>query len=117
MFAMPVAHGCASGLGGLRAAGDLVARMQMARGMRLGEAKAHVAGRLGVTPFDLSDPVLMNDLRREFGLGHVMTFEMSYPEEPTAIEAKGNIADLLGLEIPSVRLLEGRMHRRARGGG
>jgi dimethylamine--corrinoid protein Co-methyltransferase len=110
MFAMPVAHGCASGLGGMRAAGDLVARMQMARGMRLGEAKAYVAAKLGVTPFDLSDPVSMSDLRGELGLGRVTTSELSHPEEPTAIEAKGNIGDLLGLEIASVRLLEKHLH-------
>jgi dimethylamine--corrinoid protein Co-methyltransferase len=110
MFAMPVAHGCASGLGGMRAAGDLVARMQMARGMRLGEAKTYVAERLGVTPFDLSDPVSMSELRGELGLGRVITFELSHPGDPTAIEAKGNIADLLGLEIRSVSLLEERLH-------
>ena len=45
---MDVAHSCASGMNGLRAAGDLVARMQMAKGMRIGEAKRHVADRLGV---------------------------------------------------------------------
>jgi dimethylamine--corrinoid protein Co-methyltransferase len=116
MFAMPIAHGCASGLGGMRAAGDLVARMQMARGMRLGEAKTYVAERLGVTPFDLSDPVLMSERRAELGLGRPITGELSHPDEPLAIEAKGNIADLLGLEIRSVNLLEERMHRRTAGG-
>jgi len=113
MFAMPIAHSCASGLGGMRAAGDLVARMQMARGMRLTEAKAYVAERLGADSSELSDPVLMNERRGELGLGRVLTFEMSYPDEPTAIEAKTNIGDLLGLEIPSVRLLEERSHRSA----
>jgi dimethylamine--corrinoid protein Co-methyltransferase len=114
MFAMPVAHACASGLGGMRAAGDLVARMQMAHGMRLTEAKADVAERLGVTPFDLSDPVVINERRAELGLGQVMDFEIVHPDEPTAIEAKGNIGELLGLEIPSVRLLEERSHRATR---
>ena len=114
MFAMPIAHACASGLGGMRAAGDLVARMQMARGMRLGEAKTYVAERLGVTPTDLSDPVLMNERRGELGLGRVTTFEMSHPDEPTAVEAKSNIGDLLGLEIASVRLLEAQLHRQTK---
>ena len=50
-------------MGGMRAAGDLVARMQMTRGMRLKEAKVYVAGKLVVTPFDLSDPVVMTDVR------------------------------------------------------
>jgi len=116
MFAMPVAHACASGLGGMRAAGDLVARMQMARGMRLTEAKTYVAERLGVTPFDLSDPVLMNERRGELGLGRVTTFELSHPDEPTAVEAKSNIGDLLGLEIASVRLLESHLHHAVRTG-
>jgi len=110
MFAMPIAHSCASGLGGMRAAGDLVARMQMARGMRLGEAKAYVAERLGADPSELSDPVLMNERRGELGLGRLTTFEISHPDEPTAIEAKANIAEVLGLEIPAVRLLEERRH-------
>jgi dimethylamine---corrinoid protein Co-methyltransferase len=114
MFAMPIAHSCASGLGGMRAAGDLVARMQMARGMRLVEAKAYVAERLGVSPSELSDPIVANERRAEHGLGRVTTFEMSYPEEPTAIEAKANIGDLLDLEIPCVRLLEERRHHGTR---
>ena len=86
MFAMPIALACASGLGGMRAAGDLVARMQMARGMRLAEAKAHVAERLGVEPTELSDPVVMNERRGDLGLGRVTTFEISHPGEPTARE-------------------------------
>ena len=45
---MHSAHVHAAGMGGMRAAGDLVARMQMTRGMRLKEAKEHVAGKLGV---------------------------------------------------------------------
>ena len=32
---MDVTHALAAGMGGIRTAGDLVARMQMARGMRL----------------------------------------------------------------------------------
>ena len=116
MFAMPIAHACASGLGGMRAAGDLVARMQMARGMRLGEAKGYVAAQLGVEASELSDPVLMNERRGELGLGRLTTFEISHPDEPTAIEAKTNIGDLLGLEIPAVRLLEERSRRSASAG-
>ena len=116
MFAMPIAHACASGLGGMRAAGDLVARMQMARGMRLAEAKTYVAERLGVEPSELSDPVLMNERRAELGLGRMTTFEISHPAQPTAIEAKANIGDLLGLEVPAVRLRDERSNRRASDG-
>jgi hypothetical protein len=87
---------------GIRAAGDLVARMQITRGMRLNEAKRYVAERLGVGPFDLSDPLAMNEVRAEFGLGRITTFEMSYPTEGSAIEAKFRIAELLDLPINCV---------------
>ena len=43
-------HTQAVGMGGMRAAGDLVARLQMTRGMRLPEAKTYVADKLGVSP-------------------------------------------------------------------
>ena len=71
MLAQPCAHSVASGMGGIRTAGDLVARMQMTRGMRLKEAKAYVAGKLGVAAGDLSDPVVMGDaaLRARAGSG------------------------------------------------
>ena len=45
---MPCAHAAASGMCGLRAAGDLVARMQISRKMRLPDAKTYVAERLMV---------------------------------------------------------------------
>jgi dimethylamine--corrinoid protein Co-methyltransferase len=86
----------------MRAAGDLVARMQITRGMRIREAKAHVAERLGVSPADLSDPLAMEDVRREHQLGRITTFEISYPTESSAMEAKFNIAGLLGLPINCV---------------
>ncbi len=53
ILGMPAAHAVASGLNGIRAAGDLVARMQLTRGMRLTEAKRYVADRLGVGVSDL----------------------------------------------------------------
>ena len=76
--------------------------MQITRGMRLGEAKAHVAKRLGVSPADLSDPLTMEDARREHQLGRITTFEISYPAESSAMEAKFRIARLLGLPINCV---------------
>ena len=45
---MAISHAIASGMGGMRAAGDLVARMQISRGMKIDAAKAHVADKLGV---------------------------------------------------------------------
>ena len=45
---MHAAHAVISGMGGLRTAGDLVARMQLNRGMRIEAAKQYVAQKLGV---------------------------------------------------------------------
>ena len=49
---MPISHIMASGMTGLRAAGDLVARMQFSKNMRIGEAKEYVAKKLGVETMD-----------------------------------------------------------------
>jgi Dimethylamine methyltransferase (Dimeth_PyL) len=87
----------------MRAAGDLVGRMEMTRGMRLPQAKAYVAEKLGVSPADLSDPVLMNEVREARGLGRITTFEISHPTQPVGIEAKFNVADALGVPVNSVR--------------
>jgi len=76
--------------------------MQITRGMRLGAAKAYVAERLGVSPFDLSDPIAMEDVRRERQLGRITTFEISYPTQSSAMEAKFRIAELLDLPINCV---------------
>jgi dimethylamine--corrinoid protein Co-methyltransferase len=43
---MAITHAIASGMGGMRTAGDLVARMQIARGMKIGEAKKYASGGL-----------------------------------------------------------------------
>ena len=102
MFGMDVAHSCASGMNGLRAAGDLVARMQMAKGMRITQAKRYVADRLGVTPLDLSDNTAMHELRGELRLGRVFETESSYYADPSPLEAKWHIAELLELPINSV---------------
>jgi dimethylamine--corrinoid protein Co-methyltransferase len=94
-------------MGGLRTAGDLVARMQMTRRMRLPEAKAYVAGKLGVEPADLSDPVTMSDVRRAMGIGTIPTEDTATPCDALAIEAKLNIARVLGVQVRSAeRLLE-----------
>jgi len=93
-------------MGGLRAAGDLVARVQLARRMRLPEAKAYVAGRLGVTPAELSDPVAMADVRKDLGLGTITTEDTATVEDPVAIEAKVNIARLLDVPVRAAERLE-----------
>jgi len=77
--------------------------MQITRGMRIHEAKAYVAERLGVRPSDLSDPLAMEDVRRQHQLGRITTFEMSYATESSAMEAKFRIAELLDLPINCVQ--------------
>ena len=77
--------------------------MQITRGMRLQEAKAYVAERLGVGPSDLSDSLMMTDVRRQHELGRITTFEMSYAAESSAMEAKFRIAELLDLPVNCVQ--------------
>ena len=106
---MANAHALASGLGGMRAAGDLVARMQMTRGMRLEQAKQYVAGKLGVNAIDLSDPLVMHDVRAELGLGRIPVQELTYPDQPGALEAKFHIAEVLDIPVNSVERFSERV--------
>jgi dimethylamine--corrinoid protein Co-methyltransferase len=95
---MAVTHAVASGMGGMRAAGDLVARMQITRGMRIDEAKKYVADKLNVSIRDLTDPIIMHEVRDDLGLG------ILHPNirSPKCLEAKFNIARLLDIEINCV---------------
>jgi len=95
---MAITHAIASGMGGMRTAGDLVARMQMTRGMKIKEAKEYVAKRLSVSVGDLSDPFRMTEVREELGIGLITPL----PGRPMGMEAKFRIAELLGIEINSV---------------
>ena len=83
----------------MRTTGDLVAWMQMTRRMKLSDAKAYVADKLGVGVRDLVDEDVMYPLRKELGIGTV-TPEVGGPE---GILAKSRVADLLGIEINSVK--------------
>jgi dimethylamine--corrinoid protein Co-methyltransferase len=99
---MACTHALASGMGGMRAAGDLVARMQLTRGMRLKPAKDYVADKLGVSVIDLSDPIVMHDVRAELGLGRISVQELTYPSHPGAMEAKFRIAEVLDVPVNCV---------------
>jgi hypothetical protein len=85
-------------MGGIRTAGDLVVRMQLARGLKIDRAKDYVAAKLGVTPFDLSDCSVMRELRQSLDIG----YPMPDPGAAKGIEAKIKIAALLGIGINSV---------------
>ncbi len=106
---MSIAHTCAAGMGGLRAAGDLVARLQMAKGMRLAEAKQAVADALGVGVRDLSDNQAMHELRGDRRLGRIYEAEVNYYRDPSPLEAKLNIEKVLGLELNGVRAFRERL--------
>lgn len=104
-YGMPIAHGVAAGMGGIRTAGDLVARMQLARRMRLPEAKAYVADKLKISVADLSEVTVMREMREDLDIG-VIT---SVPGCAKGIEAKIRIAELLGISINSVDRLKAKM--------
>ena len=60
-----------------------------------------------MSPADLSDPVAMSDVRREMGLGTIPTEDTATAGDALAIEAKLNIARVLGVQVRSAeRLLE-----------
>jgi hypothetical protein len=101
---MAVSHAIASGMGGMRAAGDLVARMQMTRGMKVDEAKKYVADKLSVSVTDLTDPVIMTEVREDLDIGSVSPL----PGCAKGIEAKLRIAEVLGIEINCVRRLKNK---------
>ena len=107
---MEGAHTQASGMGGMRAAGDLVARMQMTRRMRLKEAKQYVAGKLGCSPRDLSDPVAMEQIRVDKGLGTLAMTSSTRPNDAGMIEAKFNISQVLDIPINCVERFKERAH-------
>ena len=110
---MACSHALAAGMGGMRTAGDLVARMQMTRGRRLEQAKQHVAERLGVSVLDLCDPLAMHDVRRELGLGLIPVQELTYVSEPGGIEAKFHISEVLDVPINCVQKFDEHVGRRA----
>jgi len=91
-------------MGGIRTAGDLVARMQL-KGMRLKEAKEYVAGKLGVDTFDLSNSTLMRTVREERDIGVVT----AVPGMAKGLAAKARIAELLDIEINCVERLKAKM--------
>ena len=92
-------------MGGIRTAGDLVAWIQMSRNMKIHEAKKVVAEKLGVEALDLTNEEVMRPLREELGIGTVTSVAGS----PKGIRAKIKVADLLGIQIPSVELFKSQI--------
>ena len=85
-------------MSGIRTAGDLVMRMQLAGGMKIDRAKQYVAEKLGRSISELSDCSIMRELRQALDIG----YSMPDPGAAKGIEAKINIAKVLGIRINSV---------------
>jgi len=103
-LAMAITHAHASGMGGMRGAGDLVARAQMSRGMRTWEAKKYVAEKLKISVADLTDPVIMTEVREDLQIGQMTPM----PGCAKGIEAKFNIAKQLDVNINCVNRFKTR---------
>lgn len=84
-------------MGGIRSAGDLVARMQFSKNMRVKDAKEYVAKKLGLDTVEIADEFIMRDLREELGIGVVT----GVPGATRGIAAKMNIENLLDIKINS----------------
>ena len=99
---MQIAHIFASGMGGIRTAGDLVAWMQLIKKMKIAEAKQYVAEKLGVAIADLTNEEVMRQLREDLGIGIITSVAGS----PKGIRAKLKTAEILNVKINSVELFK-----------
>ena len=91
----------------MRGAGDLVARAQMSKGMRTWEAKEYVADKLKISVAELTDPVIMTEVREDLQIGQMTPM----PGCAKGIEAKFNIASELDLNINCVNRFDSRTRR------
>jgi len=104
---MATAHYMASGMGGVRTAGDLVARMEYAKNMKVGKAKNYVAKKLGVDVSEIADVVVMRELRDELGIGS----SVSVPGSPKGMQAKMNIENVLDIKLNCCDYFRGSLKR------
>lgn len=102
---MHAAHSIVSGMGGMRTTGDLVARLQLNKGMRIEQAKQYVADKLKVSVADLADSVTMGEMREDLNIGVVN----EAPGVAKGIDAKFRIAQLLALDINCVEMFKDRV--------
>jgi dimethylamine--corrinoid protein Co-methyltransferase len=99
---MHAAHAIVSGMGGIRTAGDLVARLQLNRAMKIDAAKKYVADKLSISVADIADEVKMREVREDMDLGTLN----ECPGVAKGIDAKFRIAKLLDLEINCVNMFK-----------
>jgi dimethylamine--corrinoid protein Co-methyltransferase len=100
-----MAHIFASGMGGIRTTGDLVAWMQLIKKMKLTEAKKYVAQKLKIELLDLTNEEVMRELREDRGIGTTTSVAGS----PKGIRAKLKVAELLDVPINSVELFKSQL--------
>jgi hypothetical protein len=103
---MSVAHIMSAGMCGMRTAGDLVAWMQLKKGMKINDAKQYVAGKLGIDPIDLSNEDVMARVREKLDIGTVC----AEPDGAKGMVAKARIAKILGIEINSVNKFNAKLN-------
>ena len=79
-----------------------VARRSAYRFMKIDEAKKYVAAKLSVSVSDLTDPVVMSEVREDLEVGSISPL----PGCNKGIYAKLRIAEVLDIEINCVRRLK-----------
>ena len=99
---MHLSHIFASGMGGIRTSGDLVAWLQLIKKMKLTEAKQYAAEKLAVDIADLTNEEVMRQVREDLGIGMITSVTGS----PKGMRAKLKIAELLDVRINSVELFK-----------
>jgi len=103
-ISMAITHAHASGMGGMRGAGDLVARVQMSKGLRTWEAKEYVADKLNISIPELTDPVIMTEIREDLKIGQMTPL----PGCAKGIEAKFNVQNVLDINVNCVNRFKRR---------
>ena len=86
-------------MGGLRTAGDLVARAQMEKKLKIADAKTYVTKKLGIDLETMTDECAMKELREKLDIGSAM----SNVGHAKGIAAKARIARLCDFEIDCVK--------------
>jgi len=85
-------------MGGLRTAGDLVARAQMEKKLKIADAKTYVANKLSIDLETMTDECAMKELRERLDIGGAM----SSIGHAKGMAAKARIATRCGFKIDCV---------------
>jgi len=90
-------------MGGLRTAGDLVARAQMNKKLKIADAKRYVTQKLGIDLETMTDECAMKELRERLDIGGAL----ASVGHAKGIAARARIAALCDFKIDCVtRFLE-----------